>query len=75
MVAVAGDLLLRTYKDTKGIERSAMQITANEVQFLNQKNRNDNAQPETNTNTYQQKAPVATAPVVVNNDINNDLPF
>ena len=43
MIQLIGDLLIRTYKDKNGVDRTAVQITATDCEFLNTKRPSDNA--------------------------------
>lgn len=36
-VSIVGDLLFRTYTDTSGRERSAMQVTITDIEFLSER--------------------------------------
>lgn len=63
-VCVHGDLLLREYVDKQGVNRSALQVTASEVEFMTARtNMSDNQK----TN---QEASNPTPP-----DDEDDLPF
>lgn len=68
-----GDLLLRTYVDTKGQQRAAMQVTLTDVEFINDRARSDQsnrheATVEPSNTQQQQKHSQVTAE-------NDELPF
>lgn len=72
-VAIMGDLLLRTYVDTKGQQRAAMQVTLTDVEFINDRARSDQSNRHETTvqpsNTQQQQK---HSQVTAEND---ELPF
>ena len=69
-VAVIGDLELRTYTDTKGNPRSAMQVTATDVEFISDKRTNE---PGKGQPAPAQQTAFPSAPIIPG--ASDDLPF
>ena len=65
-VGVVGDLVLQSYTDTKGQERSAMQVTITDIEFLSEKRSSTEPQQSQASRSQPQ---AAAAPD------DDDLPF
>lgn len=69
-VGLVGDLVLQTYMDTKGQERSAMQVTISDIEFLSEKRTASTEPKQSQASQAQSRATVA--PVEEDED---SLPF
>lgn len=74
-VAVAGDLLFRTYKDKNGQERAAMQVTLTDIDFLNDRARGENVAQTKPQQSQGSKIKQQTPSQVTLEDDNDELPF
>lgn len=74
-VAILGDIQLRNYEDNQGVRRTAVDVIAQDVEFLSQKNANsgddfyDSPAPSTGA------APAKKKPALESFDDDGDIPF
>lgn len=72
-VGIVGDLVLQTYVDTKGQERSAMQVTVTDIEFLSEKRSASAAAPgEPKQSQASRTQPQAAA---ASDEDDDSLPF
>lgn len=69
-VGVVGDLALQTYTDTKGQERSAMQVTISDIEFLS-----DRRSSATEPQQSQASRPQPQAAAATGEEDDDELPF
>ncbi len=74
-VAVSGSIELRNYEDSQGVKRTAVDIIAQDVEFLSPKGSNDGGYDDAQSNTQSAGARSSKKPTLQSFDDDGDIPF